>query len=158
MTSATWLRYSRREAARRADGLSAECLNMPGPVLRGFVEHHHWWSLPVLGAFARWVYLRSMRGVRQLAWLTGPFDNNADHLRAGRAFIRIWLRLTAHGVAIHPFGSVITNPRSHTAFTAAVGERDSSGMTWMLMRMGYSATPPRSHRLPTSALLLEEAG
>ncbi len=154
---ATWLRYSRDEAQRRGDGLSAECLHLPGRVLRWFVEHHRWWSLPVLGALARRLYRRSMRGVRQLAWIVGPFDTTEDFVRAGRVFIRCWLRLTAHGVALQPLGSVITNPESHAAFTAAVSER-SDGMAWMLMRVGYSAEPPRSHRLPADGLLLAEAG
>lgn len=152
---ATWLRYSEAEAARRGDGLSARCLGLPGAVLRWFVEHHRWWSRPVPGALARWLYLRTMRGVGQLAWLTGPFVTHDDHLAAGRALIRTWLRLTAHGVAVHPFGSVITNPRSHAAFTAAVGASpDREDMAWMLLRTGYSATPPPSHRLPAGALLI----
>lgn len=152
-----WLRYSRKEAERRSDGLSAECLHMPGPVLRWFIRHHTWWSQRGLSDLARWLYLRSMRGVGQLAWLTGPFATNADYLRAGRLFIRLWLLLTEHGVAMHPFGSVITNPRAHHAFCEAAGETETGGMTWMLARIGYSAPPPRSHRLPASALLLEEA-
>jgi hypothetical protein len=180
----TWLRYSRTEAARRGDGLSAECLNLPGPVLRWFFAHHRLWSHRGSGAVARWLYRRSMRGIGQLAWLTGPFDATADHRRAGRLFIRLWLMLTAHGIAVHPFGSVITNPRSHVDFCRMVGEiqgeggrqaaggrgsqgeggrqaaggRGSQGeeMTWMLFRLGYSAPPPRSHRRPASDLLLSE--
>lgn len=152
---ATWLRYSEAEAARRRDGLSATCLHVPGRVLRWFVEHHTWWARPGLRQLARWVYLRSMRGVRHLAWLTGPFGTTEDFVRAGRMFIRCWLLLTDHGVAMQPFGSVITNPRSHAALAAAVGEDQTKEMTWMLMRIGYSAEPPRSHRLPARALLVE---
>jgi hypothetical protein len=148
----TWPRYSPREAARRGDGLSAACLGLPGPVLRWFVEHHAWWSGPLPGAIARWLYLCTTRGVRQLAWLAGPFETTADFIAAGRAFIRVWLRLTAHGVAVHPLGSVITNPRSHAAFTATVGADEEEGLTWMLLRIGYSAPPPVSHRLPAEAV------
>jgi hypothetical protein len=152
---ATWLRYSEGEAASRRDGLSATCLHVPGRVLRWFVEHHTWWSRPGPRQIARWLYLRSMRGVRHLAWLTGPFRTNEDFVRAGRAFIRCWLLLTDHGVAMHPFGSVITNPRSHAALVDAVGEDQRQDMTWMLMRIGYSPEPPRSHRLPAGDLLVE---
>ncbi|MBW3606384.1 MAG: hypothetical protein KY460_16055 [Actinobacteria bacterium] len=157
---ATWLRYSHEEAARRRDGLSAACLGVPGRVLHWFVEHHTWWSRPGLRDVARWLYLRSMRGVRQLAWITGPFATTADSVRAGRAFIRCWLLLTAHGVAMQPFGSVITNPRAHAALVAAVAENqtdphDGQEMTWMLMRIGYSPPPPRSHRLSVDTLLVE---
>lgn len=152
---ATWLRYSQQEAARRRDGLSATCLHVPGPVLRWFVEHHAWWSRPGPHQLARWLYLRSMRGVRHLAWLTGPFETTEDAVRAGRAFIRCWLLLTEKGLAMHPLGSVITNPRSHAALVDAVGEDQTQGMTWMLMRIGYSPEPPRSHRLPAGDLLVE---
>jgi hypothetical protein len=154
---ATWLRYTDAEAARRGDGLSARCLGVPGRVLRAFIEHHTWWTCPGLRSLARWLYLQSMRGVHQLAWITGPFGAPEEYVRAGRAFIRCWLLLTAHGVAMHPFGSVITNPRSHAALLATVGEHEGQDMTWMLMRIGYSAPPPRSHRLPTRALLVETA-
>jgi hypothetical protein len=152
-----WLRYSRREAAWRNDGLSAECLHMPGALLRWFIEHHEWWSRRGLGDIARWVHLRSMRGAGQLLWITGPFATNADHIRAGRLFIRQWLLLTEHRVAMHPLGSVITNPRANVAFCDAVGENEADGMAWMLARIGYSTPPPRSYRLPASALLVEEA-
>jgi hypothetical protein len=152
-----WIRYSRAAAAHRRDGLSAECLNLPGPVLRWFLEHHRWWSRPGPGTLARWLYLRSMRGLGELAWLTGAFGTTTDHQRAGRTFIRLWLMLTARGVAMHPFGSVITNPRSHREFCRTVGEAEGDGMTWMLFRMGHSAPPPRSHRLRASHLLLSEA-
>jgi len=153
----SWLRYSRKEAAQRADGLSADCLHMPGALLRWFIEHHAWWSRPGLGDIARWVYLRSMRGVGQAMWITGPFATNADYIRAGRLFIRLWLLLTEHRVAMHPFGSVITNPRAHVAFCDRVGETEADGMAWMLARIGYSAPPPRSYRLPASALVVEAA-
>lgn len=153
---ATWLRYTERDAARTGDGLSARCLRLPGPVLRSVVRHHRWWSRPLPEAVARWLYLRSMRGVCQLAWITGPFDTNPGRVAAGRLLIRLWLRLTAEGAVMHPFGSVITNRRSHRRFVDTVGERAADGTTWMLMRVGYSATPPRSHRLPPARLLLEE--
>ena len=152
---ATWLRYSEDEAARRRDGLSATCLDVSGRVLRWFVEHHTWWSRPGPRQVARWLYLRSMRGVRHLAWLTGPFRTNEDFVRAGRTFIRCWLLLTDHDVAMQPLGSVITNPRSHAALVDAVGEDQTRDMTWMLMRIGYSPEPPRSHRLPAGDLLVE---
>ncbi|CAN5857564.1 hypothetical protein BH23ACT10_BH23ACT10_34810 [soil metagenome] len=154
---AAWLRYTADEAARRGDGLSAECLHLPGPVLRWFIEQHRLWSRPVLGAIARRLYLRSMCGVRQVAWITGRFVTVDDFIRAGRMFIRCWLRLTAHGVAVQPLGSMITNPRSRAALVAAVGEpEEGDDMTWMLLRIGYSAEPPRSHRLPAGDLLLGE--
>lgn len=154
----TWLRFSRGEAAVRGDGLSAETMLMPGPVLRFAMGHRGLWEAPVVGAAIRGVYLNTMRGVRQLAWLEGPFGGPADHIEAGRTFMRIWLALAAEGVVLHPFGTVITNPDSHRAF-ARVVQADEGGdrMAWMLFRYGYSAPPPLAHRRPASAMLVGAA-
>jgi nitroreductase len=149
---ASWLRYSRSEAERSGDGLAAETLHLPGPLLRFFVRHHRWWSLPLVGRVVRSIYLRTLRGVPQVAWISGPFTGNAEYLRAGRLFLRVWLLLTQHGVVLHPFGSVITNPRSHAELCRLVGVDEAGGMTWMLFRLGYSGTPPRSARRPLAAL------
>jgi hypothetical protein len=155
----TWLRFSRREAERRADGLSAEAMLMPGPLLHFAMRHRGLWRAPVVGAAIRSMYLNTMRGVRQLGWLEGPFGGPADYIEAGRTFMKVWLRLTAEGVSLHPFGTVITNPASHRTFAEAV-HADESGdrMAWMLFRFGYSRTPPVAHRRPAAAMLLGAAG
>jgi hypothetical protein len=151
-----WLRFSRREAAESGDGLSAETMLMPGRVLRFAMGHRGMWRMPVLGAAIRWVYLRTMRGVRQLGWLEGPFAGPGDYIESGRTFMRIWLQLTAAGVFLHPFGTVITNPGSHAQLAAAVHADESDGrLAWMLFRLGHSPEPPASYRRPASAMLLE---
>lgn len=151
----TWLRFSRSEAARRADGLSAEAMLMPGPLLHFAMRHRGLWRAPMVGAGIRGMYLNTMRGVRQLGWLEGPFAGPGDHLEAGRTFMKVWLRLAAEGVSLHPFGTVITNPESHRTFAEAV-QADESGdrMAWMLFRFGYSRTPPVAHRRPAAAMLV----
>lgn len=153
-----WLRFSKRQAATSGDGLSAETMLMPGPVLRVAMEHRGLWDVPVLGAVFRRVYLATMRGVRQLGWLEGPFATAADHVEAGRVFMRIWLDLSRRGVALHPFGTVITNPRSHAAFVDRAGVDESDGrMAWMLFRFGRSAPPPVAHRRPAAAMTIGSA-
>lgn len=154
-----WLRFSKADAAARADGLSAETMLIPGPVLRFAMGHRGLWTMPVIGGLIRAVYLRTMRGVRQLGWLEGPFAGPADYIAAGRAFLRVWLDLTAQGVHLHPFGTVITNPGSHARFVAAVDAVETDGrMAWMLFRFGHSATPPSAHRRPAAAMLLDGGG
>ncbi len=147
-----YLRYSEREARAKADGLSARCLALPGPVMRVVLGSYWLWRLPVLGTVMRRVYLSSMRGVAQVAWLKGPFAGERDYVEAGRTFLRTWLVFTRHGVFLHPFGSVITNPRAHRELLELVGEREDGDMVWLLFRLGYSAEPPRSHRLPLAAM------
>jgi len=141
-----YLRYSQKEAAEKKDGLSAECLDVPGMLLKFLMEHYAVWSWPLVGSCIKYVYLNSMKGVPQIAWLTGPFKNNGDYLRAGRCFIRIWLIFTKHDIYLHPFGSVITNPRAHKEFCNLVGEKEQNGMAWMLFRFGYSKKPPKAFR------------
>ena len=153
----TWLRFSKADAAERADGLSAEAMLMPGGLLKFAMSHRGLWETPVIGAAIRAMYLNTMRGVRQLGWLEGPFREPADHIEAGRVFMRLWLELTAHGVRLHPFGTVITNPDSHRAFASAVGADEGGGrLAWMLFRFGYSRTPPVAHRRPAAAMLIGE--
>lgn len=138
-----WLRFSKREAAARADGLSAEAMLLPGPILRYAMGHRGLWKAPLIGAAIRGVYLNTMRGVHELGWIEGPFAGPADHIEAGRTFMRVWLQLHRDGVVLHPFGTVITNPRSHALFADAVGAREGEGrMAWMLFRFGYSGYPP----------------
>jgi len=150
----SWLRYSRQQAEATGDGLSAECLDLPGPVMKLFMTQYWVWQLPLLGRLVKWVYLHSMRGVAQVAWLVGPFAGPADYMRAGRCLMRIWLELTEAGVYLHPFGSVIANERAHREFCELVGEAERGGMAWMLFRLGYSREPPRAHRRPLSEMVL----
>lgn len=150
-----WLRFSKDEAAAQADGLSAETMIMPGPVLRFAMRHRGLWSFPIIGGLIRTLYLRTMRGVRQLGWLEGPFAEPAHFLEAGRTFMRIWLFFSARGVYLHPFGTVITNPASHAEFVLEAGIHESGNrMAWMLFRFGYSSTPPTAHRRPATSMLL----
>ena len=154
----TWLRFSKQDARDRADGLSAEAMLMPGGLLRFAMAHRGLWDAPAIGAAIRAMYLNTMRGVRQLGWLEGPFATPSDHIEAGRTFMRLWLELTAHGVRLHPFGTVITNPGSHRAFAEEVAADESGDrMAWMLFRFGYSKTPPVAHRRAATEMLLGAA-
>ncbi|WP_062316171.1 hypothetical protein [Demequina maris] len=150
-----WLRFTEHDAIERGDGLSAAAMLMPGPLLRFAMGHRGLWQAPVIGAAIRGMYLRTMRGVRQLAWFEGPFAGPSDYVEAGRVFMRCWLELTARGVSLHPFGTVITNPRSHARFVDIAGADESDGrMAWMLVRLGYAKTPPVAHRRPLEEMLV----
>jgi hypothetical protein len=147
-----WVRFSSRAARRRADGFSPECLVTPGLLLRSVFTQPRLWSLPPMQTLSRRVYLRSMQGTPRIAWVRGPMRTPADAVAAGRLLIRLWLRLEAHGVAVHPFGSVVTNDSSLAGFEETVGtatdRAGGAGSTWMVLRLGYSATPPESLRRP----------
>ena len=149
-----WLRYSERHARTSGDGLSARCLCLPGPLMRLLMGNYWIWKVPVVGTLLRYVYLRSMRGVTQVGWIKGPFRDERDYTDAGRTLLRIWLVLTRQGLHLHPFGSVITNPRAHGELGDIVGEQENAEMIWMLFRVGYSRRPPESHRRDLGELRL----
>lgn len=150
-----WLRFSKDEAAAKADGLSAETMIIPGRILRFAMKHRGLWSFPVIGGLIKFLYLRTMRGVRQLGWLEGPFARPAHYVEAGRTFMQVWLYFSEKGVHLHPFGTVITNPASHAEFVREAGINESEHtMGWMLFRFGYSGIPPSAHRRPGTSMLL----
>jgi hypothetical protein len=150
-----WLRFSDEQARTSGDGLSADAMLMPGRLLRFAMGHRGIWEAPVIGSLIKSVYLRTMRGVAQVAWFEGPFAGPGDYLESGRLFMRAWLELTARGVALHPLGTVITNPRSHARFIEVAGIAEPPGrMAWMLVRLGYAKTPPVAYRRPVEEMLI----
>lgn len=152
-----WLRFSHEEAHTKNDGLSAETMMISGKLLHFAMKHRAMWSLPIIGGVIRNVYLRTMKGVRQLGWIEGPFATTKEYIEAGRTFMKIWIYLTQQHVYIHPFGTVITNPRSHKQFVAKahIHENDTS-MAWMLFRFGYSKEPLKAFRRPAEMMIVEK--
>jgi hypothetical protein len=144
-----WVRTSAAEAATRGDGFSPRCLGFPGPLLRLFFDHHRM-IRPVQPLLER-LYLRTTRGTATIGWLEGPWATKEDAYTAGKMLLRFWLALTAHGLVLHPFGSVITNPRAHARLGERLGDVDET--VWLLLRIGYSTEPPESARLPVEDVL-----
>jgi hypothetical protein len=71
--------------------------------------------------------------------------------------IRLWLMLTSHGYYWHPYGSVITSERARLNMIKYLDLPDEAGgenMVWLLLRLGHSAAPPRSLRLPLEEIVL----
>jgi hypothetical protein len=147
-----WLRFSATEATRRGDGFSPAQLGFPGWLLRLFFHRHRLLELPGIRPASRALYGRTMRGTRTVAWLRGSFETVDDGLVAGRMLMRLWLTMTRSGVQLHPFGSVITNATANARLQQRIGAGE--GTLWLVMRLGHSAEPPRSHRLDTNELLV----
>ena len=152
-----WLRYSNKHAQQKRDGLSAECLYMPGWLLKSFFHHHRFWTMPGMRQMVERIYLGTMKGIGTIAWLQGPYKDEQDWVKAGKVMIRLWLILTRHGIYWHPYGSVITNDTSRNELLQHLGlpdESDGENMIWLLLRMGYSAEPPHSERLQLEDILI----
>ena len=104
-------------------------------------------------ALARRLYLRSMRGTTTVGWIAGPWSTPAECLAAGRMLLRFWLALTAHGLYLQPFGSVITSPTSHARLAEQLRVREGEREIWLLLRIGSGPEPPRSARRPPAEIL-----
>jgi hypothetical protein len=149
-----WVRYSHDEAQRRGDGLAAFAMLFPGWMMRLFFKRNWLFQIPGVHQLCKWAYRRSMRGTRTVAWISGKFQEQPDCLVAGRALARLWLTMTKHGVYLHPFGSVITNHRSHQAMEEHFANAERRHPLWLLVRLGHSDLPPRAFRLPLDELII----
>lgn len=150
---AHWTRRSEAEAAARADGFSPRCLGFPPPLLRLFLERHELCEPALVRALLTRVYLRSMRGTATVGWIAGPWTTLRECVDAGRMLMRFWLALTAHGLYLQPFGSVITNDASRARLAERLQADERAGEIWLLVRLGYSREPPRSARRPAAEIV-----
>jgi hypothetical protein len=149
-----WTHTTNASADRAGDGFSPRCLGFPGPVVNVFFHHHGLFRPRPLRALVRALYLRSMKGTATVGWISGPWRTPEDWFEAGRMFLRFWLTVTQHGLHLHPFGSVITNPTAHARFAEKLAQVESDRReTWLLLRLGYSADPPRSARRPLAEVI-----
>ena len=94
-----------------------------------------------------------MRGTATVGWLRGPFAKPTEWFDAGRMLLRLWLELTRHSLVLHPFGSVITNELSHARLAERLHQDEGDRELWLVFRLGRSAEPPASSRLPVQRLL-----
>jgi hypothetical protein len=144
-----WTRTSEREAQAKADGFSPRCMGFNGLLTRAFFDHH--WLVRPVEPLLRRLYLRQTRGTATVGWVAGPWGSPREWYDAGRMLLRLWLAATRQGVVLQPFGSVITNPTAHARLEERIPVMEQP--VWLLMRLGYSAEPPQSARLPVRELL-----
>ena len=147
---ASWFRFSPEAAAKHRDGLDWRCMN----VSRG----EFWMSarvpwvlkLPLARAVFRRRYRSQLGYVPAIGVLSGPFFD-ADHtIASGRFLLRFWLAVSGLGLFFHPYGNLVTNP------AAAEWMRQRTGIekSWLIFKIGYSETPPRSLRRTVEQILM----
>lgn len=145
---AHWTRRSEDEATHLADGFSPRCLGFPPALISLFLNRHRLCEPRMIRSVLSRIYLRSMRGTATVGWISGPWNTPAEWLNAGRMLMRFWLTVTAHGLYLQPFGSVITNPTSHARLAERLSVDEGDAEIWLLLRLGFSSEPPRSARRP----------
>lgn len=97
------------------------------------------------------------RATPAFGWLTTAANDRVSQIEAGRAYVRLNLKATELGVAMHPVSQVLQEYPEMTAlqreFLGAIGA--ASGQTvQMLFRLGYSEPVPPSPRRSLDALLM----
>ena len=149
-----WIRTSAADARRAGDGFSPAALGFPGPLVSLFFFRHRLFRTPAVRRLVRRFFLWTTRGTATVGWLRGAWATPQDWFAAGRMLMRFWLELTQHGLYLQPFGSVITNERAHSLMAEKLQVDEPDGDVWLLLRIGYCRTPPRSLRRPTTEVLI----
>lgn len=144
-----WFRYTRRQAQRTRDGLDVRCMGMSPAELLVAGRMPRLLRAPLIRPALRRLYQRRLGPVPAIGAIAGPFWERDSAVAAGRFLIRFWLELTALGLSIHPFGNLITNPRSNAWVRAHLGAEP----WWLIFKLGYSAPAPASLRKTRKELL-----
>jgi nitroreductase len=150
-----WMRLSRSDPAYQRDGLSAEAMAMPGVVAFG--------TGLVLGPL--FPLLRRLGLAATLASELSKFANSAvalfhrpegeDPLVAGRAFYRVWLAMTAQGLAACPVSVLADWPASNRSLVERHGVPEGRRLV-NVFRLGLPAGSPSEARarLPVAELIV----
>lgn len=107
-------------------------------------------SLPGIRTMVSRRYLRTQAGTRHVGIIGGPFETWPQLYRAGQMLMAFWIEMARQSIYMHPYGSMLTNPR----YASAVARRFGVSDAWLIFRFGYSEIPPRSPRL--ASLLTHE--
>jgi len=144
---AVWTAHTFGDHALGAsDGIPEEALSPEALPVAGLIRG----DTPVPDDFV----LAERLAAENLVLICTPGDTRRDHIEAGRALERAWLRVTALGLA----GSVITQPLHLTGFRARLSRRlKLGGLPQAILRFGYPAVPaPPSPRLPLGELFQDK--
>jgi nitroreductase len=145
-----WIRFTRREAENKADGLWTACLNENSGLAWYLTRAPQLLLLPFARRILRDSYLAAQAGTPAIGWISGDTGTREKQVEAGRFLLDFWVRLTAWGLYILPYGSLYTNSQSNREVGLRTGDPDF----WMIFRMGYGRVPPKSFRLPVQRLLM----
>ncbi len=150
-----WMRYTKKSAEAKQDGLWTHCLRIPAVFAYMFFRLRFIFNISFIKKMIGAFYLRTTAGTKNIGWISGRMNNKEEWLSSGRMLMRLWLIMTRENIYLHPFGSVVTNPKSHKEALELLKRGDTSEETlWLIVRFGYSDVPPRSHRMPVEDFII----
>jgi hypothetical protein len=144
-----WIRFNGRDAARTGDGLygaSSGNPNLPswlGPLLFDFV---------IKAKSENDKYARQVRSSAGIAVFTGPSNDKAGWIEAGRAYERFALQATALGVRSAHLNQPVEVASLRPAFASALGL--AGQRPDLVIRFGRGPTLPPSLRRPLQSVIV----
>ncbi len=155
-----WLRYTRQEKENHKDGLSYDCMELNGKLMKRIVARPGILRMPVISRVIKQYYLRTMSDSSDVFYMLAPFASEKQAFTIGTVIMRIWKTVAEEGCYLHPFGTIMSNHAAHKDFLEMAGVKDESRAGRYLVfiyRCGKSERPVRSLRLPYKEHLLMEA-
>jgi hypothetical protein len=90
-------------------------------------------------------------------WIATPGNTRAMQVAAGRAYVRLNLKATELGVAMHPHSQTLQEfpemAELHRAIHKATAVPDGHTVQ-MFFRLGYAAVPGPTPRRPTESIVM----
>lgn len=151
-----WMRFSRHDRRWYRDGLNVACMGWkPWEAVVAKIVL----SPKILNVLVRMGLHRALCSdvdkqvppAPALCLLAVEGEGTIARIEAGRCLQRVWLTAAAHGLVTHPLSAAIdiaaTRPRVLGIFGVPPGQRHVN-----LFRLGRSANPARSPRLPADEI------
>jgi hypothetical protein len=142
-----WMRFNRRQAASRGDGLFARALGLPALPHLLAVPAMRFALRPASQTARDLAALRSSAGMA--AFVSNP-DGPAGWVETGRRYERFALEATILGVRTAFMNQPVEVRALRDGFAAALG---LSGRPSLVVRFGYGPARPRSFRRPLDAVM-----
>jgi hypothetical protein len=139
------MRLGSEAVARDPDGISIWGPQLDPLVARGEITREA--MLPGGSGYAIMIarYREMLGATNAYVWQAGPGNSRADHLAAGRDWLRINLAANAAGLAVQPVSQALQEYPEMDAARAEVTRMLGGGTVQMLARIGH----PRGEAPPT---------
>jgi hypothetical protein len=146
-----WLRYNQQEKQAKKDGLSYDCMELNGRLIKYIVDHPRILRKPGISGVMKQYYLRTMTDSSDIFYMLAPFATEQEAFDVGTVIMRIWQAIAAKGYYLHPFGTIMSNQAAHQDFLEMADVKDENragSYLVFIFKSGKSKTPVRSLRLP----------
>jgi hypothetical protein len=145
-----WFRFTEKQSNEHLDGLDYRCMNTSPLNYWLIARFPKMLLLPLTRQILSKAYRSQLGKIPALGMISGGFWDPADAINAGRFLMRFWLETAVHNLYIHPYGNLVTNHKA----AAAVKEELGIDRIWLIFKIGFSDTPPKSHRRPVEQILV----